>query len=78
MINNLSFILVVFLQLVMISICITKILDFLNYHVGHQKRLLVSVIVMILLQNILAKICLSANKQNNFIVKYSNLILDFI
>ena len=55
MINNLSLILVVFLQLVMISICTTKILDFVNYHIGHQKRLVVSVIVIILLQNILAK-----------------------
>ena len=52
MINYVSYILIVFLQLTVISISITKVLDFVNLHIGHQKRLFISVIVMTLLQYI--------------------------
>jgi len=76
MISNFGFILVVFLQLVMISICITKILDFVNYHIGHQKRLLVSVIVLILLQNILVK--KYAYLQENKIILFLSIAISYL
>ena len=55
MINYLSYILIVFLQLTLISIVITKVFDFFNLHIGHQKRLFISVIVMTLLQYIFSR-----------------------